>query len=61
MPHRTPRPATRPADPRFSSGPTKKRPGWTITALEGACLGRSQALTPWLDWAFADTRAAFAS
>ena len=36
-----PTPGIRPADPRFSSGPTKKRPGWTLQALQGACLGRS--------------------
>jgi len=36
-----PKPAAKPADPRFSSGPTKKRPGWTLNALEGAALGRS--------------------
>lgn len=35
------KPAVRPADPRFSSGPTKKRPGWTTDALNGAVLGRS--------------------
>ncbi|MGE0741307.1 MAG: phosphoserine transaminase [Hyphomonadaceae bacterium] len=35
------KPAVRPADPRFSSGPTKKRPGWSLNALEGAALGRS--------------------
>jgi phosphoserine aminotransferase len=35
------RPNARPLDPRFSSGPTKKRPGWTLQALEGAALGRS--------------------
>jgi phosphoserine aminotransferase len=35
------KPEIRPADPRFSSGPTKKRPGWTLNALEGAALGRS--------------------
>jgi phosphoserine aminotransferase len=37
----TVRPNARPQDPRFSSGPTKKRPGWTLQALEGAALGRS--------------------
>lgn len=35
------KPAVRPADSRFSSGPTKKRPGWSLDALQGAVLGRS--------------------
>ena len=35
------KPATRPADPRFSAGPTRKRPGWSLDALSGAALGRS--------------------
>ena len=35
------KPAAKPADPRFSAGPTKKRPGWTLDALSGAALGRS--------------------
>ena len=34
-------PAHRPVDPCFGSGPTRKRPGWSITALEGALTGRS--------------------
>ena len=35
------KPGVRPADARFSSGPTKKRPGWSLQNLEGAALGRS--------------------
>jgi phosphoserine aminotransferase len=35
------RPAVRPANPRFSSGPCTKRPGWTLEALSDASLGRS--------------------
>ena len=36
-----PRPSVRPRDPRFSSGPCAKRPGWTPAALDDAFLGRS--------------------
>lgn len=35
------RPATRPANPCFSSGPCAKRPGWSVSALSGALTGRS--------------------
>ena len=34
-------PATRPANPRFSSGPCAKNPNWKINDLDGAPLGRS--------------------
>jgi phosphoserine aminotransferase len=34
-------PSIRPSDPRFSSGPTRKRPGWEVSALGTASLGRS--------------------
>ena len=37
----TAKPEVRPANPRFSSGPCAKRPGWTLEALSGATLGRS--------------------
>lgn len=41
------KPGIRPANPRFSSGPCAKRPGWSVAALEGALLGRShRAATP---------------
>ncbi|MCH8347522.1 MAG: phosphoserine transaminase [Proteobacteria bacterium] len=35
------KPSQRPANPRFSSGPCTKRPGWTLDALKGALVGRS--------------------
>ena len=35
------KPAVRPANPCFSSGPCAKRPGWTLDALKDAFVGRS--------------------
>ena len=35
------KPAMRPARPEFSSGPTVKHPGWKLSDLQGAVLGRS--------------------
>ncbi len=35
------KPASRPANPRFSSGPCAKPPHWTLNALADAPLGRS--------------------
>nr|WP_295746091.1 phosphoserine transaminase [uncultured Acidocella sp.] len=35
------KPALRPNNPNFSSGPCAKRPGFSLAALEGALLGRS--------------------
>ena len=35
------KPAVRPKNPRFSSGPCTKRPGWSVAALKGALVGRN--------------------
>ena len=40
------RPNVRPANPCFSSGPCAKRPGWSVKALENACIGRSHRSKP---------------
>lgn len=37
----TARPAARPANPNFSSGPCSKRPGWSLDSLSAALTGRS--------------------
>jgi len=34
------KPGLRPNNPRFSSGPCTKHPGWSVEALKGALLGR---------------------
>ena len=39
-------PATRPADPRFSSGPCAKIPQFSLDMLADAPLGRKRVLTP---------------
>jgi phosphoserine aminotransferase len=38
---KVPKPNRRPANPRFSSGPCTKRPGWSVDALKDALLGRN--------------------
>lgn len=43
-PHLTP-PTTKPQIPHFSSGPCAKRPGWSVTKLENAYVGRSHRST----------------
>lgn len=40
------KPATRPANPNFSSGPCAKRPGWSLSVLEDAFVGRSHRAKP---------------
>src|SRR3954464_11544491 len=38
-------PILRPGNPNFGSGPTAKRPGWSLAALEEALVGRSHRAT----------------
>ncbi|HVB88847.1 MAG TPA: phosphoserine transaminase [Beijerinckiaceae bacterium] len=40
------KPARRPANPNFSSGPCAKRPGYSLENLKGAPLGRSHRAKP---------------
>ncbi|TDL78418.1 phosphoserine transaminase [Palleronia sediminis] len=42
----TTRPATRPGNPRFSSGPCAKPPGYSLDLLSDAPLGRSHRAAP---------------
>ncbi|CAM9489142.1 unnamed protein product [Chrysoparadoxa australica] len=39
--YQTPMPAEKPVNPEFSSGPCKKRPGYSLRLLQTSCLGRS--------------------
>jgi phosphoserine aminotransferase len=40
------KPARRPQRPEFASGPCAKRPGWSLSVLDGALLGRSHRAGP---------------
>ncbi|RYG56793.1 ACT domain-containing protein, partial [archaeon] len=39
--HMASQPSVRPSSPCFGSGPTRKRPGWSLAALSNAAVGRS--------------------
>lgn len=42
----TTRPANLPTNPHFSSGPCAKRPGWSLSSLSDALVGRSHRSKP---------------
>ncbi|CDN09921.1 Phosphoserine aminotransferase [Richelia intracellularis] len=46
MPENLTPPTSKPQVPNFSSGPCAKRPGWSVSLLENACLGRSHRSEP---------------
>ncbi|MEP2704284.1 MAG: phosphoserine transaminase [Roseibium sp.] len=46
MTDNTSKPDVRPANPKFSSGPCAKRPGWSLDQLTDAPLGRSHRAKP---------------
>lgn len=46
MTEQTSKPTQLPQDPNFSSGPCAKRPGWSLSALSDALVGRSHRSKP---------------
>ena len=40
------KPTNKPKVPYFSSGPTRKHPGWVLSGLSNALLGRGHRLAP---------------
>ena len=40
------KPTIRPSNPCFGSGPTSKRPGWSVSNLQSALVGRSHRASP---------------
>jgi phosphoserine aminotransferase len=44
--HQVTRPTHLPTNPHFSSGPCAKRPGWSLSSLDNALVGRSHRSKP---------------